>query len=181
MKIAELLTEAEFMEKGRMIETNAEGLHIQEKVVKAQAKFKIYEGLDQMLQKTEKVEVQEDKGISEHQQKHVRTVCDKTNYYNKNLKAYHKNGPKGIIWKRNENHEMQWKNQYIKRESPLYRLDLFIAEDGTIRVGGRLELSAYNENLLHPIVLPKGAIIYKRIIEWSHITVSHSDGGVTLN
>ena len=51
MKIAELLTEAEFMEKGRMIETNAEGLHIQEKVVKAQAKFKIYEGLDQMLQK----------------------------------------------------------------------------------------------------------------------------------
>ena len=89
-----------------MIETNAEGLHIQEKVVKAQAKFKIYEGLDQMLQKTEKVEVQEDKGISEHQRKHVRTVGDKTNYYNKNLKAYHQNGPKGIIWKRNENHEI---------------------------------------------------------------------------
>ena len=29
------------------------------------------------------------------------------------------------------------KNQYIKRESPLYRLDQFIAEDGIIRVGGR--------------------------------------------
>ena len=27
------------------------------------------------------------------------------------------------------------KNQYIKRESPLYRLDPFIAEDGIIRVG----------------------------------------------
>ena len=41
MKIAELLTEAEFMGKGRMIEMDAERLHIQDKVVKAQAKFKI--------------------------------------------------------------------------------------------------------------------------------------------
>ena len=31
------------------------------------------------------------------------------------------------------------KNQCIKRESPLYRLDPFIAKDGIIRVGGRLK------------------------------------------
>ena len=33
------------------------------------------------------------------------------------------------------------KNQYIKRESPLYRLDPFNAEDEIIRVGGRLKRS----------------------------------------
>ena len=73
------------------------------------------------------------------------------------------------------------KNQYIKRESPLYRLDPFIAEDGIIRVGGRLKRSTYNENLLHPIVLPKDAIISKKILEWCHISVGHSGRGVTLN
>ena len=57
------------------------------------------------------------------------------------------------------------KNQYIKRESPLYRLDPFIAEDRIIRIGGRLKRSAYNENLLHPIVLSKDAITSKKILE----------------
>ena len=80
MKIAELLAEAEFMEKRRMIEMEAERLHIQEKVVKAQAKFKIYEDLDQMSQK-------EDKGNSEPRLKYVKTVADKTNDYNKNQEA----------------------------------------------------------------------------------------------
>ena len=65
------------------------------------------------------------------------------------------------------------KNQYIKRESPLYRLDPFIAEDGIIRVGGRLKRSTYNENLLHPIVLPKDAIISKKILEWCSIRVGY--------
>ena len=73
------------------------------------------------------------------------------------------------------------KNQYIKRESPLYRLDPFIAEDGIGRVGGRLERSTCNEKLLHPIVLPKDAIISKKILEWCHISVGHSGRGVTLN
>ena len=84
LKIAELLAEAKFMEKKRMIEMEAERLHIQEKVAKAQARFKIYEGLDQMSQKAGKIEVQEDKGNNEHQLKHVKTVADETNYYNKN-------------------------------------------------------------------------------------------------
>ena len=87
MKIVELLTEAEFMEKRRMIEMKVERLHIQEKVAKTQAKFKIYEDLDQMSQKTGKIEAQEDKGIREHQSKHVKIVADKTNYYNKNQEA----------------------------------------------------------------------------------------------
>ena len=41
VRITELLRESEFMEKRRMIEMEAERLHIQEKVAKAQAKFKI--------------------------------------------------------------------------------------------------------------------------------------------
>ena len=50
VKIAELLAEAEFMEKKWMIEMQAERLHMQEKVAKAQAKFKIYEDLDHKRQ-----------------------------------------------------------------------------------------------------------------------------------
>ena len=73
------------------------------------------------------------------------------------------------------------KNPYIKRESPLYMLDPFIAEDGNIRVGGSLKRSTYNENLLHPIVLPTDAIISKKILEWCHISVGHSGRGVTLS
>ena len=87
VKIAELLTEVEFMEKRGMIEMEAERQHIQKKVAKAQAKFKIYEDLNQMSQKAANIEVQEDKGNSEHQLKHVKTVADKTNYYNKNQEA----------------------------------------------------------------------------------------------
>ena len=34
-----------------MVEMEAERLHIEEKVAKAQTKFKIYEDLDQMLQR----------------------------------------------------------------------------------------------------------------------------------
>ena len=50
VKIAELLAEAELMEKKWMIEMQAERLHMQEKVAKAQAKFKIYEDLDHKRQ-----------------------------------------------------------------------------------------------------------------------------------
>ena len=48
------------------------------------------------------------------------------------------------------------RNQCIKRVSPLYRLDLFIAEYGIIRVGGKLKRSTYNKNLLHPNCITKG-------------------------
>ena len=58
----------------------AERLRIQEKVVKALAKSKIYEDLDKIPQKAGKIEVQKDKGNSEHQLKHVKAVADKTNY-----------------------------------------------------------------------------------------------------
>ena len=87
VKIAELLAEAGFMEKTRMIKIETERLHIQEKVAKTQAKFKTYEDLDQMSQKAGKIEVQEYKGNSEHQLKHVKTAAHKTSYYNKNQQA----------------------------------------------------------------------------------------------
>ena len=60
-------------------------------------------------------------------------------------------------------------------------MDPFIAEDGIIRVGGRLKIFTHNKNLLHPIVLPKNAIISKKILEWCHISIGHSGRGVTLN
>ena len=57
------------------------------------------------------------------------------------------------------------RNQYIKSISPLDRLDLFIAEEWVVRVGGRLKRYTYNENLLYLIALPKDVIISKRVLE----------------
>ena len=79
MRIAEILTEAEFKEKRRMIEIEVERLHIQENMTKAQAKFKIYKDLNQISQTVGKIEVQKDKDKSEHQLRHDQTVPGKTN------------------------------------------------------------------------------------------------------
>ena len=85
MKIAELRAEAEFMEKKRMVDIEIERLHIQEKVAKALAKFKIYEDLHQMSQRAGKIKMQEEKGNGEHHLRHAQAVADKkTNCYNKN-------------------------------------------------------------------------------------------------
>ena len=67
----------------------AERLHIQEKVAKAQAKFKIYEDLDQMPRKAGKTEVQEDKENNEHQLRHAQTVGKQTAITKTKKHLYH--------------------------------------------------------------------------------------------
>lgn len=66
VKMAKLLAKTEHMEKRRMREMEVERMHIQDTVTKDQAKSKIYQNLDQMSQKTGKIEVQEYKGNDEH-------------------------------------------------------------------------------------------------------------------
>ena len=89
MRIAELLTEAEFREKRRMMEMEAERLQIQEKLAKSQAKFKIYKDLDQMSQKAGKIEVQQDKGNSEHKMRHVQLLTKQTAITRTKKHLYH--------------------------------------------------------------------------------------------
>ena len=84
-KIAKLLEEVESMEKRRIVEIETEKLHIQEQVVKSQAKLKIYENLEQMSQQGGKIEVQEGKGIGQNHLRYAQVVADKkTGFYNKN-------------------------------------------------------------------------------------------------
>ena len=54
-------------------------------------------------------------------------------------------------------------------------------ENGTIRVGGRLEKSYINNDCKHPILMPKNCHISKLIILWCHQKTGHSGRGMTLN
>ena len=69
----------------------------------------------------------------------------------------------------------------IKKNSHIYNLDPYLDEDGIIRVGGRLEKSNWNNECIHPIVLPKGSTISKLIIAWCHKKTGHVGRRTTLN
>lgn len=60
-------------------------------------------------------------------------------------------------------------------------MDLFIAKDGIIRVGGRLKKTIYNKNTPHTIVIhPKDAFTSKRILEWYCSSGVHPFRGLIL-
>ena len=69
------------------------------------------------------------------------------------------------------------KKQQI-RHSPLLKLMPFLDENGTIRVGGRLQNSDFNYSLKHPIILAKSNPLSKLIILDAHENSLH--GGITL-
>ena len=69
----------------------------------------------------------------------------------------------------------------ISKSSKIYGLDPFIDCKGIVRVGGRLKRSNLNENMKHPMLLPRKSITTKRIIEWCHAKVGHSGRNITLN
>ena len=71
--------------------------------------------------------------------------------------------------------------RYLKRASPLYRLNPFVDEQGILRVGGRLPNSDFSEEIKHPVILPKSAVVTSLIVRWCHEQVSHSGRGLTLN
>ena len=68
-----------------------------------------------------------------------------------------------------------------KKSSQIYNLDPYIDEDGTIRVGGRLNKSNLNNECKHLIVLPKGSPISKLIIAWCHNKTGHAGRGMIFN
>ncbi|XP_023248115.1 uncharacterized protein LOC111643952 [Copidosoma floridanum] len=69
-------------------------------------------------------------------------------------------------------------NKLLSKRSPLARLSPFICERGLIRVGGRLHYSPIPYNEKHPIVLPGGCILVKRLVEEVHKLTLH--GGAQL-
>lgn len=64
--------------------------------------------------------------------------------------------------------------------SPLLTLSPFIALDGLIRVGGRFQKSDLGYDECHPILLPRGYELIKRVIEQEHIRNSHAGVQATM-
>lgn len=63
-------------------------------------------------------------------------------------------------------------NGFIKRNSPLYKLDP-VLQDGIIRVGGRLDKAAMPEESKHPVILDKHSKIAVLILKDIHQKCGH--------
>ena len=64
--------------------------------------------------------------------------------------------------------------------SPTKRLHPFIHADGTVRVGGRLQWAAIDEDEKHPILLPKESRLTKLILKHIHLKMYHAGKGPVL-
>ena len=69
----------------------------------------------------------------------------------------------------------------ISRQSPIYKLDPFLDDNGILRVGGRLGRAGFQYNVKHPIILPKKTHVTKLIVRYFHEKVVHQGRGFTLN
>ena len=68
----------------------------------------------------------------------------------------------------------------LKGNSKISQLDLFLDEDGVLRLGGRLRKSYLNDGCKHPVLLPKEERITLLIIQWCHSKSAHDRRGLTL-
>ena len=73
------------------------------------------------------------------------------------------------------------KKALMKGASGIFRLDPFLDDNGTLRVGGRLSKSSLNENIKHPVIFPKNGHLTTLLIRHFHAKVQHSGRGITLN
>ena len=63
----------------------------------------------------------------------------------------------------------------------LHSLNPYIDEEGILRVGGRLKLSALPNHVKHPIIMPKSNHFTNLIVKHYHEAVQHQGKGQTLN
>ena len=64
-------------------------------------------------------------------------------------------------------HKQNPSNNYqstVTNVSPIYGLDPFLDDNDVLRVGYQLRNSSLNQNLMHPILLPRRSVITSRII-----------------
>ena len=69
----------------------------------------------------------------------------------------------------------------LKKRSDLYRLDPFVAEDGVLRVGGRLKRSGQPFEVVHPVIMPKDHHVTRLIVADKHEKTGHSGRETTLS
>lgn len=69
----------------------------------------------------------------------------------------------------------------VQKTSTLHRLDPYVDENGTLRVGGRLRRSVLSSGEKHPVILPKKGHVTELVIANFHQKISHQGRGYTLN
>ena len=73
------------------------------------------------------------------------------------------------------------KNEEMKKNDRLIKLNPFIHTDSLLRVGGRLQRSTLDYSLKHPIILPKESTITEAVVRFHHQSTFHSGRGITIN
>ncbi|KAK3883300.1 hypothetical protein Pcinc_012337 [Petrolisthes cinctipes] len=69
----------------------------------------------------------------------------------------------------------------VCRGSPLFKLDVFLDEDGLIRVGGRIRQSSLSDDVKHPVVFPSNHGFSRLIIQHFHQKTHHQRRGITCS
>jgi len=74
------------------------------------------------------------------------------------------------------------RNEGLKKTTCLYKLDLFVDEDGLLRIGGRIHHAAIALEVKHPLILPKSSHVTDLIVRHFHSEIGHHQGrGITHN
>ena len=70
------------------------------------------------------------------------------------------------------------RKKFLRKNDFLVQLDPFVDQSGILRVGGRLKKSDLEENIKHPIILPKNGKIPRLVVESCHRRVHHQGRGI---
>lgn len=73
------------------------------------------------------------------------------------------------------------KKTHLKTNSAISKLDPFVDSNGLLRVGGRLKYANLNDDVKHPIILPKNSHVTSLLIRDFHERTLHQGKGITLN
>ena len=60
------------------------------------------------------------------------------------------------------------RSKFLKRNSPLYKLDPFLDDCGILGFGGRLGLSNFHSDVKHPIILPRNSHVKELVVKHFH-------------
>ena len=73
------------------------------------------------------------------------------------------------------------KGKCLKSCSTMLKLDLFIDDQGRLRVGRKIQRSALTNEMQHPVMLPKSSRIAELVVCWCHEQVAHAGKGIKMN
>ena len=69
----------------------------------------------------------------------------------------------------------------LKSSSKIGKLDLFLDQDGMLKVGGRIGKCGISDEIQHPTLSPKPCKTADLIMRWCHNKVAYAGRGITIN